>query len=281
MIEINKSAERLIVALDVEDFKEAQEIVKRLRGDVGFFKIGFSLFIRYGHEIVKMVQDLGSKVFLDLKLHDIPKTVERATKAILDLKISMFTLHTLGGKEMLRVVSETISKAKIKEEPLSLGVTILTSLEEKSLREELGINKNIEEAVLDLATMAKNENLKGVVASPLEVKKIKAHLGKEFIVVCPGIRLKSSLDDQKDNELPGSKVQELKLEELELGKIRPKKVLDDQRRTNSAYQAIKDGADFIVVGRPILESLDLMATVEKFFQEIEKGFQERGSFKDT
>ncbi|MBU0599505.1 orotidine-5'-phosphate decarboxylase [bacterium] len=249
MIEINKSAERLIVALDVEDFKEAQEIVKRLRGDVGFFKIGFSLFIRYGHEIVKMVQDLGSKVFLDLKLHDIPKTVERATKAILDLKISMFTLHTLGGKEMLRVVSETISKAKIKEEPLSLGVTILTSLEEKSLREELGINKNIEEAVLDLATMAKNENLKGVVASPLEVKKIKAHLGKEFIVVCPGIRLK--------------------------------KVLDDQRRTNSAYQAIKDGADFIVVGRPILESLDLMATVEKFFQEIEKGFQERGSFKDT
>lgn len=241
MIKVNSPQERLIVALDVEDFQKAEDIVKKLRNFCSLFKIGFSLFVRFGPDIVKMVQDLGGKVFLDLKLHDIPKTIERATRAILDLKVAMFTLHIMGGRQMLRAAYEILKEVEESSRPYSLGVTILTSIQEKNLR-ELGISKNIEEAVIDLAKMAKEEGLKGVVASPLEVAKIRSHLGKDLTIVTPGIRLKDSQDDQK--------------------------------RTNSPYEAIKSGADFIVVGRPIIESKDRLKTVEIFIEEIEKGVRE-------
>lgn len=242
MIKVNSPQERLIVALDVEDFQKAEDIVKKLRSFCPLFKIGFSLFIKFGPDIVKMVQNLGGKVFLDLKLHDIPKTVERATRAILDLKIAMFTLHIMGGRQMLRAAYETLKEVEESSSPYSLGVTILTSMEEKNLR-DLGISKNIEDVVIDLAKIAEDEGLKGVVASPLEIVKIRSCLSKDLIIVTPGIRLKDSQDDQK--------------------------------RTNSPYKAIKNGADFIVVGRPIIESRDMVKTVEIFIEEVEKGVRER------
>ncbi|MDI6786187.1 MAG: orotidine-5'-phosphate decarboxylase [bacterium] len=237
-----KAQERLIVALDVESFQEAEDLVKELRSYCYFFKIGFSLFIRFGPDIVKMVQDLGGRVFLDLKLHDIPKTIERATRAVLDLKVTMFTLHTTGGRQMLRTASKILREVKEDCRPYSLGVTILTSMDEQNLK-DLGISKNIDEAVLDLAKIAKEEGLKGVVASPLEVVKIRSYFNQDLVIVTPGIRLESSHDDQK--------------------------------RTNSPYEAITNGADFIVVGRPILESLDKIGTVEIFIREIEKGVRKR------
>src|SRR3989338_1507497 len=212
--------EKLIVALDTKSLDEAASLVDKLIPEVKIFKVGLGLFTLYGYAAVEMVKDKGGKVFLDLKFHDIPNTVASAVISASNLGIFMLNVHTLGGSEMMRKAAEA-AKGKA-EKPKILGVTVLTSMDQKAIN-EVGIEKSIEEEVLNLATMARDAGLDGVVASPQETSAIRKKLGKDFIIVTPGVRPEWA-------------------------------ARGDQRRVATPSSAIKAGADYIVVGRPIIES---------------------------
>lgn len=219
---------KLIVALDVNTLEKAKHFVNILYPTVKTFKVGNQLFTASGPEVVKWIQRKGAKVFLDLKFCDIPNTVAKAVESSKKLGVHMLTVHTLGGRQMLRAAVEVA-----KGGPLIIGVTLLTSLDRKSLK-EFGIRRLVIAEVIALAKMAKEEGLDGIVCSPQEIKYIHRRPGREFIIVTPGIRPKGY-------------------------------PLDDQFRTASAQKAIEAGADFIVMGRPILEAKDPLKVVEELF----------------
>lgn len=210
--------ERLIVALDVDNLKEAEKLVNQLIDYVSIFKVGIQLFTFAGNDTIKMIYDKGGKVFLDLKYHDIPSTVSSAVKIVAKLGVFMFTIHTFGGKEMMRAVVETL--AEFQPKPLVIGVSILTSLNQEELK-GIGVHKNLNAEVIALAKLAKSCGLDGVVASTHEIKEIKNHCGRDFITVTPGIRPTGT-------------------------------TVNDQKRVSTAKEAIDAGGDFIVVGRPII-----------------------------
>lgn len=225
--------ERIIFALDVADYHQARAWVKRLRSTVTTFKIGLELFTSSGPPILEMVKEEGGRLMLDLKLHDIPTTVKRAVAAAISLEVDFLTLHTLGGFQMMREAALALAA---REWPKLLGVTILTSLTESSLR-EVGLLAPMEDQVLNLATLAKKAGLHGVVASPLELRLLRKSLGEEFLLVAPGIRPSlTSLDDQARAATPGA--------------------------------AIRAGADFLVVGRPVREAPDPLAALDEMVTEI-------------
>lgn len=231
---------KIIIALDFDDLKTSEKIVKELIHYVDIFKIGLELFSKYGKDSIKMVQNYGGKVFLDLKFYDIPNTVKKAVEVITEYKIFMFNLHTLGGVEMMRearIAAEKRAKELKIKKPLILGITLLTSIDKKILDEELKIRKNIKNYVKHLAQLAKKSNLDGVVCSPLEIKSIRKEYGKNFLIVTPGIRLK---EDQKF----------------------------DQKRIMTPSDAIKQGADFIVMGRSITQSPNPKEKIKKIIGEI-------------
>ncbi len=212
----------LILALDVEGLKQAKQFVDLLYPEVKIFKVGSQLFTAAGPEIVKVIQDKGAEVFLDLKYHDIPNTVKNAVSAAASLKVKMLTVHISGGKEML------ISAASVINRPKIIGVTILTSKDED----------NAKDKVLELSKLAKESGLDGVVCSVREASLVKKECGKDFIVVTPGIRPQGAAKD-------------------------------DQARVATAKDAIKAGADYIVVGRPIIESKNPKETVLQIIKEIQ------------
>lgn len=227
-------AERLIVALDINSLEEAENLVARLIPEVNIFKVGLGLFTLYGPAAAKMVKDKGGKVFLDLKFHDIPNTVASAVKSASDLGVFILNVHTLGGSEMMRKAAEAVKG--LPERPLILGVTVLTSMGRKAIG-EVGIKKSVEEEVLNLATMAKDAGLDGVVASPQETSAIRKKLGDDFIIVTPGVRPEWA-------------------------------ARGDQKRIATPSSAIKDGADYIVVGRPIIESDNPVEAARKVIEEM-------------
>ena len=226
--------EKLIVALDTKSLDEAASLVDKLIPEVKIFKVGLGLFTLYGYAAVEMVKDKGGKVFLDLKFHDIPNTVASAVISASNLGIFMLNVHTLGGSEMMRKAAEA-AKGKA-EKPKILGVTVLTSMDQKAIN-EVGIEKSIEEEVLNLATMARDAGLDGVVASPQETSAIRKKLGKGFIIVTPGVRPEWA-------------------------------ARGDQRRVATPSSAIKAGADYIVVGRPIIESGNPVEAARKVIEEM-------------
>ncbi len=211
---------RIIFPLDFQTLSEALKYAKLLKDHVGVFKIGLELFTSSGPESIKAVKDAtGLKVFLDLKLHDIPETVKRATKAAIALGVDFLTVHAEGIKGLKGFfVDAKAGNIKI------LGVTTLTSLSEADLKES-GIEKTPDELVIIRARISKEAGLSGVVCSGQEVQTIKKAFGPDFLAICPGIR---SEEDKRD----------------------------DQKRTSTAYEAIYNGADYIVVGRPIKNSPD-------------------------
>lgn len=226
--------ERLIIALDVDNLKEAEKLVNQLIDYVGIFKVGAQLFTSAGPEAIKMVQDKGGKVFLDLKYHDIPNTVVSATKIVAKSGVFMFTIHTLDGKEMMQTVVETI--ATFQPKPLVIGVTILTSSNQEGLK-EIGINRDLKDEVIALAKLAKSAGVDGVVASTHEIKEIKNQCGADFITVTPGIRPAMAIPD-------------------------------DQKRVATSKEAIDAGADFIVVGRPIIAAENPVKVTKQIIKEI-------------
>ena len=226
-----KHHNKLIVALDFESKYKALQAVDHLGSDVKLFKIGLELFSACGPEIVAGVIEKGCEVFLDLKFHDIPNTVEKAARAVSGLGAFMFNVHALGGLEMMkRAKGAAGDKSKV------IAVTILTSTDENALK-KCGINVKIEDEVINLAVMAKEAGLDGVVASAKEAARIRKELGKDFLIVVPGIR-------------PAS--------------VAP----DDQKRVATPSEAIAAGADYIVVGRPITAAPDPIGAARDIIKEL-------------
>jgi len=234
------NSNKLIVALDVSSLKEAEKIVKALKKLVGTFKIGKELFTSAGPEAVRMVRRHKAKVFLDLKFHDIPNTVGAACEAAVRLGVSMLNVHASGGKQMLFQAVQAVHKAAAKEKikpPLLLGVTVLTSLKDQDLK-ETGVHQKVSEQVKRLATLSKNCGLDGVVASGQEIHLIQKAVPKPFLVITPGVRPVWAAHG-------------------------------DQKRIMTPKRAIEEGADFIVIGRPITENPDPEAAAKKILNEMD------------
>jgi orotidine-5'-phosphate decarboxylase len=231
---------RLIVALDVNSRESALKLVGALRPRVGCFKIGVELFTACGPGLIQEIGRLGGQVFLDLKFHDIPNTVARASVEAARQGVAMLTLHLSGGAMMVRrAVDEVEAYCQIhrQERPLLFGVTVLTSLEARDL-EQVGVSRGVEEQVVALAEMGKTAGLDGVVASPREIRGLRQACGAEFLIVTPGIRLAESEPD-------------------------------DQARTLTPREAIEAGADYLVVGRPILKATDPLAAAETILLQMD------------
>ncbi|MDD5424563.1 MAG: orotidine-5'-phosphate decarboxylase [Candidatus Omnitrophica bacterium] len=239
MPESIKTGERLIVALDMKTLDEAALTVKKLAASVRIFKVGMGLFTSYGPDAVKMVHDKGAKVFLDLKFHDIPNTVAHAVRSAAKLGVFMINIHAMGGSDMITAAAAAAAEAAggSDKKPILLGVTVLTSMDQAAIG-EIGVERKIEEEVIALARLGKDAGLDGVVASPNETSLIRQNLGKDFIVVTPGIRPAGA----------------------EKG---------DQKRTMTPADAVRAGADYIVVGRPIIEAKDPVEAAKKIIKEME------------
>jgi orotidine-5'-phosphate decarboxylase len=212
-------AQRFILALDVDSYEKAKYFISSLKDKIKIFKVGPVLFSACGHRIIKLLKENNLKVFLDLKLFDIPHTVASTLRVLTRLGIDMVSLHIQGGEEMLRQARQaSVEEAKkIKSSPpLLLGVTVLTSQKNKD---------KIKLHVLSLAKKAKRVGLEGVICSVRELSLLRRQLGKDFLLVTPGIR---------EEKIPG----------------------DDQRRVATPKEAILQGADYLVIGRPLLEAKD-------------------------
>ena len=233
--------ERIIVALDVDSAKAAKEAVRTLSGRVGAFKIGFELFVSEGPSIVKMVQDEGGKVFLDLKFHDIPNTVAKAAKAAVRMGAAFFDVHASGGRAMMEKAAITAEEEAAVlgiSPPISLAVTVLTSLTADDLRDDLNIGKTPEEQVVSLALLARECGIRGVVSSPKEAAAIRAAVGRDFVIVTPGVRPAWA-------------------------------ATDDQKRFTTPLEAVNAGADYLVIGRPILKANDPAEAAARIIEELD------------
>jgi orotidine-5'-phosphate decarboxylase len=231
---------RIILALDVDNDHEALGLVSELKDSVGMFKVGHQLFTAYGPDIVRRIISLGGRVFLDLKYHDIPNTVAKASAEAVKLGVSIFNVHALGGLDMMQAAAEAAQETAhlLKTPaPLLLAVTVLTSMDERSLRRDLKIARSLPRQVAHLARLAQRSGMGGVVASPQEIKLLRRTIRKPFVILTPGVRPAWA------------------------GK-------DDQKRTMTPAEAVQRGADYIVVGRPVLKAKNRKAAVDKITEEL-------------
>ena len=225
---------KLILALDLPDRESALKILDGLRGKLEWVKIGLQMYLKYGANFVREVSGMGFKIFLDLKLFDIPNTVASAVESVSALPVSMLTIHASGGREMMRRAVE--SAAERNPELLILGVTVLTSFDADSLA-ETGVELEPEWQVEKLAKLAVDSGLKGLVCSPLEIESLRSILPEDTVLVTPGIRPSGSS-------------------------------ADEQKRIMTPADAARAGSDFIVVGRPILKAENPAFAVSKILEEI-------------
>ena len=225
----------VITALDVSERAAMRELIKKLAPFGGLFKIGLEMFVGFGPEIVKEVLDLGGRVMLDLKLHDIPNTVKAAAKNAGKLGCDLLTIHASGGGAMIAAAKEGVLESggttKI------LAVTVLTSIDQNVLQQELGCSRPVEAQVAALATLAKANGADGVVCSPKEIATVRAAIKEDFLIVTPGIRPAGS-------------------------------ALNDQKRVMTPAEALTLGANYLVIGRPITKAPDPAAAMASIQQEI-------------
>ena len=236
---IEAARQRLIFALDVDSCEVAENWAEQLHDRVGLFKIGKQLFTRCGPDIVRRIQERGGEVFLDLKYHDIPNTVARATVEACRLGVKMVNVHALGGPTMMRETVAAVDECCAAEglrRPILLAVTILTSSDQETLR-AVGIERPVEEMVPHLARLAQQAGLDGVVASPREVPLIRQVCGADFVIVTPGVRPAFA-------------------------------AVDDQKRITTPQDAITAGADYLVVGRPIAKAAEPRAAATAILEEM-------------
>jgi len=217
---MNAENNRVIVALDMDDDSKVMQLVEQLDPSQCRLKIGKELFTLYGPDLVRKVQDKGFEVFLDLKFHDIPNTVNKAVRAACALKVWMLTVHASGGAEMLKAARAAVAESDHKT--LLVAVTVLTSMGEEDLQ-GLGIDRPVKEQVLRLASLAQECDMDGVVCSAQEAEELRKLLRKDFVLVTPGIRPSGDL-------------------------------AQDQKRVVTPAQAIKNGSSYLVIGRPITQA---------------------------
>jgi orotidine-5'-phosphate decarboxylase len=231
---------RVILALDTESLQEAQALVDELGEFIGVFKIGLQLFCNAGTAVFDFARERGVKLFFDGKFHDIPNTVAKASAAVAAQGVYMFNVHAGGGADMMRAAVKNGREAAKKagfEQPMILAVTVLTSIGSKALNEELGVPGDVEEQVKRLAVLARECGMDGVVASAAEAAAIRAACGPDFRIVTPGVRPSWA-------------------------------ATDDQVRIVTPGEALKNGADFIVVGRPITHAPDRREAAQKLLSEL-------------
>jgi len=231
---------KLIVALDVPTASQARELVATLKNEVGMFKVGSQLFTAAGPEFVREIVAAGQRVFLDLKFHDIPNTVAAAATEATRLGVTIFNVHAAGGPEMMRRTADAVSEVATAERlsrPSVIAVTVLTSSDETTLS-AIGISGSPQDQVLKLGRLAAENGMDGLVASPLELRALRAAIPQPgFLLVIPGVRPEGSLRS-------------------------------DQRRVAGPAAAIASGADYLVVGRPITEAKDPVAAARSIVSEM-------------
>jgi orotidine-5'-phosphate decarboxylase len=233
--------DKLIIALDVEDLDAAERLMDGLQGLVSTYKLGAQLLTAAGPEAVRRVRRRGCGVFYDAKFHDIPRTVEAAVTAACRLGATIVNVHASGGQEMMRAAAqaaEAVAKQMRQPKAQVLAVTVLTSLNQHILEQELGVHRQVEKQVVHLAKLAQESGLDGVVASPQEIAALRQACGPEFIILTPGIR--------PPGADPG-----------------------DQKRTLTPGQAVAAGADYLVVGRPVVQAKDPADVVRRMQTEME------------
>ena len=221
----------VIIACDFSGADETMAFLGEFKGRKPFVKIGMELYYSAGPDIVKRIKAAGHKIFLDLKLHDIPNTVKKTMKVLSGLDVDMTNLHAAGTKAMMEAALEGLTRPD-GTRPILIAVTQLTSTDEERMRNELLINATLEETVLKYAQNTKEAGLDGIVCSPLEAGMVKERLGKEFVTVTPGVRFADSAGD-------------------------------DQRRITTPERAREIGSDYIVVGRPITQAEDPVNAYER------------------
>ncbi|MCW2277302.1 orotidine-5'-phosphate decarboxylase [Heliophilum fasciatum] len=256
-----KAKDRLIVALDVDSSEEALQIVREVGDWCGLFKVGMQLHNRVGFAITEQIQALGYPVFLDLKFHDIPNTVGKAATVVAQKGVAMFTIHASGGQAMMR---KAVSGARDgvwgvpdpqarpwaepirgnREMPVILAVTVLTSISGAVLQDEVGMDGTVQENVVRLAKLAKQAGVTGVVASPMEIAPIRSACGRGLAIVTPGVRPTWASGD-------------------------------DQARVMTPREAMRIGADYLVVGRPITAAANRAEAAQRIVEEMEAGLAER------
>ena len=226
----------VIIACDFSSGRETLEFLEQFKEKKPFVKIGMELFYAEGPTIVKALKDRGHKIFLDLKLHDIPNTVEKAMRVLSSLDVDMCNLHASGSQKMMEAAIRGLTRAD-GSRPLLIAVTMLTSIDDETLKNDLLIEKPLNETVIHLGKLAKMAGLDGVVCSPLEAGIVHENCGKDFLTVTPGVRF---AENQKG----------------------------DQKRVTTPADARKLGSDYIVVGRPITTAEDPLAAYERCLQEF-------------
>jgi orotidine-5'-phosphate decarboxylase len=233
---------RLIFALDVPTQKDALRLVDLLAGEVGLFKVGKQLFVSSGPQIVKEIRKRGGGVFLDLKFHDVPRTVAKAAAEATKLRVAMLDVHSAGSVEMMRQTVREVAKVartqRIKR-PKLLAITVLTSLNREDLG-KVGVRSSVENQVARLAKLARLCGMDGVVASPQEVTRIRRECGPRFLIVTPGVRPAAS-------------------------------DVEDQKRVMTPEQAIRAGAKYLVVGSPIRNAPDPVQAARDIVAEMQRG----------
>ena len=238
-----QAKEKIILALDVDHQEKALDLVSELKDHVGMFKVGMELYYSTGPEIVNRINELGGKVFVDLKLHDIPNTTGGAGRSLTRLNCAMFNVHAAGGFEMMqRTKADSVDEAVKRgfAPPILLAVTVLTSIAQQQLQKEMMVKDlAVADLVVKWALLAQKAGLDGVVSSPQEIELIRAACGPDFIIVTPGIRPAWS----------------------EAG---------DQKRITTPRQALDKGTDYMVIGRPITKADDRKAAALKIIEELER-----------
>ncbi len=224
--------EKIIVALDVPNLASAVRLVAELGETISWVKVGLQLFTAEGPAIVEAMKLRGLRVFLDLKFHDIPQTAREAVRSAVALGADMATIHLSGGSEMVRCAVDASQNSSL----LLLGVTVLTSLDDDQLK-EVGVQRTAKQQVLELVALGRSCGLGGVVCSPLEIAALRGRFGNSFTIVTPGVRPADSS-------------------------------LDDQRRVMTPADAIRAGADFLVIGRPITAAASPREAAERIADEI-------------
>lgn len=237
--------EKIVLALDVDNLEKAKELILELKDYVGVFKVGLQFYTANGSEVFEFMKKENVKFFFDVKLMDIPNTVAKASENIVRSGASFFNIHALGGGEMMSASALAAKKAALEtgaDSPLVLAVTILSSINDDILNNQLKIPHTSNDYVVELAKLAKQSGLDGVVSSVWEARKIKEACGKDFKVLCPGIRPEWSSKD-------------------------------DQKRLATPKKAIEEGADYLVIGRAVTNASNRLEAMNKIYDEIEQSMK--------